>query len=494
MLCLQFDCNTLGNIVNNLVKLMSLRLKLGLFAAIPLVASLAVIGFLSAQQANNLSRTEVETLERSLIDAKKSVLKSYIELALNAIDPIYNGHQSNSPQAKDRAREILSKLSYGLDGYFFVYDYKGKNISHPRQPYRIGKNWWNLQDREGNFVTQDLINQAKAGGGFTRFVWEKPSTGQYVGKIAYAIGLQKWQWMIGTGLYIDDIAKRVSARENEITTNVKRAFFLVSLIAFASLGLVFSSGVYITLRERKTADKKLKILNKRVVETQEEERGRVARELHDGISQLLISVKYNCELAQIQATKKTADTQKAIAKAIDGLSQAILEVRRISRDLRPGILDDLGLSPSIKSLAEEFSERTGVTTEFNLMPIKTAITKDEKTAIFRVAQETFTNIERHSAADKVSVSLSLGPKMVYLQISDNGIGFDPLLADITPYSSAGIGLRNMRERMAYYDGQLDLKTSKEGTVIRASLPIKNHNHKIKMEELFKIDKSSQQVG
>jgi two-component system NarL family sensor kinase len=425
------------------------------------------IGAMIYQQSNELSQQQTATLERSLIDAKKAELRYYTAFARNSIANIYDNAGRNDDAAKQKVREILAKLSYGPDGYFFVYDYAGTNVVHPRQAYRIGKNWLKLKDPAGNSVIKDLIDAAKRGGGYTSYVWEKPSTGTLKKKIGYAIGLEKWGWMLGTGMYIDDVTSQVSVLEKDIVNKTTQAFLLVLTIVIGALAIVGGTGVFLTLQQHRAASGQLKALNQRIVETQEHERTRVARELHDGISQQLTSTKYVFELAQIQHARKNNNTATTISKGIDALAGAIAEIRRISKDLRPGALDDLGLAPALKTLCQEFAERSGLTITTEISPVHSLLTDDAKTALFRVAQEALNNVARHANADKVLVSLATTQEKVSLTIADNGSGFQP------QGQTNGIGLKNMSERIAYYDGRFNISTNTTGTTVTASIAIVN---------------------
>jgi two-component system NarL family sensor kinase len=448
---------------------LSLRLKIVLLAALPLVLAMLAIGVLIVEQSKDLSARQIATLERSLLEAKKAELRYYIALALNSIEHIYRHAGADDEDAKRRARVILNDLSYGPDGYFFVYDYKGNNLVHPRQSFRVGKNWWGLKDAKGNLVIQNLIVQAKRGGGYTRYMWERPSASALSEKIGYAVGLEKWRWMIGTGLYMDDISARADALKSEVTGQIRQVFVLIFVLSFTAVSAVFAMGVYLALRENRQAAVSQKMLTRRIVEAQEEERSRVARELHDGISQNLSSVKYTLELAGILFSRNREGVLQALEKGTTGVTRAIREVRRISRDLRPGMLDDLGLLPSLHSLVEDFSERTGIAVEIDAQSLSRDMPRGYRTTLFRVAQESLTNIERHSGAAKVSLKLESTQNRIRMTIADDGHGFD--VENIGKTASSGIGLKNMRERLAYLGGRLKLVSSAKGTEIRAQLPI-----------------------
>ncbi|MEX0371037.1 MAG: sensor histidine kinase, partial [Tateyamaria sp.] len=223
-------------------------------------------------------------------------------------------------------------------------------------------------------------------------------------------------------------------------------------------------------RERRLADAKLKKLTQRVFDAQEEERGRVARELHDGISQILVGVRYALDSTRRRLEKGSGDARAPLTQGIENLGTAISEVRRISRDLRPGALDDLGLGPALKALVEDFAARTGVETEFNTVVFRNRLDQDAKIALYRIAQEALTNIERHAAATRVTVDIRGHKRGATLRICDNGVGLDRTISRRT----AGIGLRNMQERVEQLDGTLRILAgagADGGTVIEATVPL-----------------------
>jgi two-component system NarL family sensor kinase len=226
----------------------------------------------------------------------------------------------------------------------------------------------------------------------------------------------------------------------------------------------------INFRERRLADVKLKKLTQRVFDAQEEERGRVARELHDGISQILVGVRFALDSARRRLLQGEPDAGSSLEQGIDNLGTAITEVRRISRDLRPGVLDDLGLGPALKSLVEEFEKRTSIETEFDTVVFRNRLDQNAKIALYRIAQEALTNIERHAGATHVTVDLRGHKKGATLKISDNGCGLNQSQHN----RGAGIGLRNMQERVEQLDGELRIKSLRgqsKGTVIEATVPL-----------------------
>lgn len=446
--------------------------KLTLIASIPLLLAVAAIAVLVAIQSRALAEREIKALEVQLIEAKKAELRNYVTQARNGFYFIYGSAQPNDQDAKDQVTQILSAMIYGTDGFFFVYDYEGTNLVSPRQTDRINQNWSGLTDSEGTPVVDEFIRLARGGSGYHTFLWPKPSTGEEAQMVAYVTGFQSWQWAVGTGVFIDDVLASVAAARAEVEARVRRTFLYIGGITLAALLAVFGSGMVINIRERRLADAKLKKLTQRVFDAQEDERGRVARELHDGISQILVGVRYALDTARRRLSPSDAGAAEPLDKGIESLAGAITEVRRISRDLRPGALDDLGLGPALKALVEDFGERTGIETEFKTVVFRNRLSSDAKIALYRIAQEALTNIERHAGATHVSVEIRGHKKGATMRIADNGGG----LNIVEGRQSTGLGLRNMQERIEQLDGTLRILSSRsgksnDGTVIEVHVPL-----------------------
>ncbi|SCZ73691.1 two-component system, NarL family, sensor kinase [Epibacterium ulvae] len=445
--------------------------KLSLLATLPLIAAALAISVLVSIQSRSLAEREIQALEHQLIEAKKVELRNYVTQARNSFYHIYGPASVHDDVAKEHVSQILSAMIYGKDGFFFVYDYEGTNLVNPRQTQFIGENWRGLTDSQGTPVVDELIRLARQGAGWHSFMWEKPSTGEEGQMIAYVLGLQDWQWAVGTGVFIDDVLATVAAARADVETRVRRTFYYIGGITIVALMVVFASGMFLNIRERRLADAKLKQLTQRVFDAQEEERGRVARELHDGISQILVGVRYALDIARRRVgSEDYTQAESSLNKGIDHLGTAIIEVRRISRDLRPGVLDDLGLGPALKALTDDFAQRTGIKTEFSTVVFRNRLDQNSKIALYRIAQEALTNIERHAEASHVTMDLRGHAKGATMTISDDGRGL-PLQNDKT---RSGIGLRNMQERIEQLDGSLRLLSSRlngRGTTIEVQLPL-----------------------
>ncbi|MGZ3241571.1 MAG: cache domain-containing protein [Burkholderiaceae bacterium] len=448
---------------------MSPRQKVILFAIAPLFLAFCAISFGVLHQAKQLAQQQRATVEAAYLASKETELKHYVALGLKAIAPLYDSG-NNDEATQKRAQAILSKMDYGDDGYFFIYDLHGTNLMHPRLPGFVGKNLWELRDAQGNPTIQKLIAKARAGGGLERYWWEKPSLHKEVPKLGYVVMLDRWGWMMGTGIYLDDVDAALQKIDEQNSRNIQNTMLLIAAIAAASIFVITITGLLLNLSELRVADAKLKVLAQRVVRSQEEERARLSRDLHDGISQELVSIKLQVEagiakLADVQATSARPSFERAEIQ----LNHVLGEVRRISHGLRPAILDDLGLAAALDHLAQEFGSDSGLQTEFIAKGSTDGLSPASNTVLFRIAQEALTNIKRHANATKVQIHLIGLSKQVELRIIDDGHGFAVARVDVHP--KHGIGLRNMHERVESVGGRLSLVSIEgQGTRVIAVLP------------------------
>ncbi len=451
---------------------MSFKTKILLLAILPLVLVASSITLVNVNQVHELSELEIQTFERNLLTSKRSELENYISLALTSIDHIVHDTSLNEATAKQEVKRIINGLTYGENGYFFVYDEKGVNLVHPILSELVGKNLYDLQDAEGDFVIRNLLQVAKQGGGFHRYLWNKPSTGENEEKLSYAVQLPRWRWMMGTGLYIDDITREVGKIREQVNINVRNTFFTVLIIIAFTVIITALTGLAINIHESRLADARLQELAHKSIRFQVRARRHFARELHDGINQLMVSVKFRIESAMNKIQKVQGNGLEDLEKGGAVLNDAIQEVRRISHDLRPSLLDDMGLKPALESLIDQFMERTEISTTLSIELHGVRLPEDIEITLYRTAQEALTNIERHAGPCNVMLRIGLSASIVRLEIKDDGSGFESLATS----TIEGIGLLNMRERIELLGGKFSLLSREgEGTHLKASLPHKNYN-------------------
>ena len=447
---------------------MRLKAKILSLAVAPLLLAIAIIGGLLVFETQRLERQQAQVLEEVLLNTKRDELRSYIELALTSIAHLY-GAGRDDEAAKEQAKAILSSMKFGADGYFFVYANDGLNIVHPRMPDLVGQNLWNMRDTNGTYVIRELIQRAREGGGFQRYLWPKPSTGRIERKLGYSVELPRWGWMLGTGIYLDDVDAAAARLRGNLLASVRETLLGLATVAVVAVLAVFAGGLALNISEQRQADRKLKALAHRVVTSQEEERARVSRDLHDHICQLLVSIKYQFELVGHRLAHPGSKPVTAIDTEIAALSKAIGEVRRISHDLRPALLDDLGLPAALEHIAGELAQRSGLEVRVFPRVHEERLPELQAVSLFRVAQEALRNAERHAQARRIDIRLEDANDKLELRITDDGCGFD--VKTVESSKDRGIGLSNMRERVERNGGAFKLVSHPGHTVLTASFPL-----------------------
>jgi len=452
---------------------MRLRQKVIVLAVAPLIVALCAIALYVRQGAVTLAQQQRATIERAYLASKEAELRHYVQLATHSIAHLTGSGRSDAATLEE-AKRILGTLSYGGDGYFFLYDMQGRALMHPRQPELVGADMWNWVDANGVKSIQALIERAKEGGGFQRYHWVKPSTARAAPKLGYVVPVANWGWVMGTGIYLDDVDAALAQVADQQSRNIQDTLLWIAGLAILAATGVAVGGLALNISEHRVADAKLKVLAQRVVESQEEERARLSRDLHDGISQALVSVKLQLEAGIIRLDGDEARRQQArvgLERTVEQIETVLGDVRRISHDLRPTLLDDMGLAPALDHLAGEFGEHAGTPVRFKAVGAVDILSEVAATALFRIAQEALTNAERHAGARSIEMLLERLGGAVVLTIVDDGVGFDADSVAVHP--KRGIGLRNMMERMEAIGGRLAIDSSAAGTSVVASIDVKD---------------------
>jgi len=234
-------------------------------------------------------------------------------------------------------------------------------------------------------------------------------------------------------------------------------------------------GVQSTARditERKLAQEGLKMFSRQLIEAQEDERRRIARELHDQVGQILIAVKMN--LHTEKQVSQASDVSCYIKDNIEAVDEALRLVRDLSVELRPPVLDDFGLVTALHWYVDRYTKRTGL--EVNVvidMPDENErFSRELETACFRIAQEALTNIVRHAQANQVLLQLVKDGNVLLLSVEDNGVGFDPESLRKRASRAATLGLISMQERAHAAGGTIEIDSaSSHGTKVRFMLPL-----------------------
>ncbi|MFK7902676.1 MAG: cache domain-containing protein [Nitratireductor sp.] len=446
---------------------MNFRTKLLLITIFPMVLIAAAALILVDTQSRKLAKEQGLAVEQMIRASKQIELQNYMKLVRTAVDPFYSWNDVSILQAQKQVADVVTQMTFGTDGYFFIARKDGTPLKNPLLEDKIGITRLRLQSAEHTLISNQASSSNKDE--LYQYSWNKPSTGQLAPKLSDTVSLDDWNWVIGSGLYLDDIAAQIGAIQTQLEDNVQQTRKVLLIL---SLGAVLLTSLFFALvrfSEQRLADEKLKKLASEIVEAQESERKRVSSELHDGISQLLVSARYGLDIANVNA-KGDAQITTHVEKADQTIALAISEIRRISMALRPSILDDMGLASALKSLGNNFQDQTQIKTNIKAANVGALLDDSQKTCLFRVAQEALANVAKHSMASQVDLTLSCERRKVTLVVKDNGRGFN-LKQNFN--HTDGSGLTNMRERVQSHGGLFSIQQNdKNGIFLKAELHAK----------------------
>ncbi len=268
-----------------------------------------------------------------------------------------------------------------------------------------------------------------------------------------------------------EMRKLTSSRFFSLTVLTLAIAFLIALVLFSIHYRLISRELQAREQAEHTAresEESLRHLTSRLLQMQDEERRKFSRELHDSLGQYLAGVKMNLDMFA-----RSKPTDELLFNAIQLLDQSIAETRTISHLLHPPLLDEVGFSSAAKWYLQGFSERSGVEVHVDIPDDMGRLPRPLELGLFRVLQESLTNIHRHSKSLRAEVSLKPMVDKVVLQVKDygNGMPQELLGAFRAKGTNFGVGLTGMRERVRELGGQLDIQSSLGGTVISVTLPL-----------------------
>ncbi len=227
----------------------------------------------------------------------------------------------------------------------------------------------------------------------------------------------------------------------------------------------------LTVAELKDSSRQLQALAASLELAREEERTYIARELHDQLGQALTAMKFDLAWLTDRLGQKDAALTEKAKNVTAQMDMMVKTVRRIATELRPGMLDDLGLAASIEWQARDFEKRTGIVCDVNIPTKDMALPRAQSVALFRIFQEALTNIQRHASAHHIEVELTVKPDTLTLQVHDDGRGIQA--KEIAGLKS--LGLLGMRERAKQLGGSFDIQgVPSDGTIVTVTIPIKNN--------------------
>jgi len=270
--------------------------------------------------------------------------------------------------------------------------------------------------------------------------------------------------------------KILRERRDSLEMSLKK--FLVNIesgekiINQISIALSYLEGDILSVLESSDKNSEM-FIGIKILEVQENERHRIARDIHDGPAQHMANVVMKVDICKMVIQKDMEEGLKELADLKDSVKIALKEVRSIIFDLRPMSLDDLGLSQTIQQTVNDISQESNINTTIKIKPIKTEIEPIIQVAVYRIIQEIFNNIRKHAKAKNADVKLDFGSRYLMLVITDNGVGFnvEETLKRVKT-KGASYGLIGILDRVNQLQGEIVIKSSERaGTTYTVKLPI-----------------------
>jgi PAS domain S-box-containing protein len=222
--------------------------------------------------------------------------------------------------------------------------------------------------------------------------------------------------------------------------------------------------------ELEEAEQRLRALNNRLLRAQDEERRRLARELHDSAGQMLVALSMNLVPLEQSLAKQNPDLDKLAVSSIGLVDELSKELRTMSHLLHPPLLDEAGLKSALRWYVEGFAERSGIQVDLQLDSKLPRLPQEVETTIFRIVQESLTNIHRHSGSKKASLRIDQDAKNTRVEIRDEGRGISQFNSAKNLPTRAGVGIQGMQERVRQLQGKFEIKSGQSGTTVIVILP------------------------
>jgi signal transduction histidine kinase len=375
---------------------------------------------------------------------------------------------------KSLAKRYIEVIKIGETGYAWVVSREGTVLYSP-VPGVIGKYVFEIIKDYPSLIV--MVNEMLKGHeGAAAYSFDRIGAQDVEQTTKYAIYMPvqigNTYWSIAVASAEQDVLSGLISFRNKLALVIGTLFICGML--FSTLG----AKAWLIVKEeekRKQVEKQLRdsehnlrSLTGRLISAQEEERSRIARELHDDITQRLAVLAIEIGKLELQPVAAQSQWKSEVGTVKNSLIKVSEDIHAISRKLHPSIIDDLGLAKAIQSESAAFTKREGIDVTFRHEAVPEKLPKDITLALFRVIQESLRNIARHSQAKSVYILVNCSENTINLSISDSGVGFDPLLMQ----NKVGLGLVSMRERVKLIGGTISVDSEPgEGTVINVCVPL-----------------------
>lgn len=451
------------------MKSISMKYRMMLLAMLPtLLVSVAISSF-AIYETQNFGQINNSTFRDQMLELRRNELLSYTLLAESAIDAYYNNSILPPVQAQEAAREVIRKLSYGPSGYFFVNDYHGKTLVHGAKPALEGRDLWDLKSKDGKFLIRDIDQAAKDGSGFTSYMWDKPGFAEPVDKISYVKTLDKWDWIIGTGLYIDDIEAVHSRLNQQLDANLRDSIWV--FLGLSGLSLLLAALLFgrLSLKQGDSTDHKLRALSDQVNRAQEHERQAIAAEIDDGVREHLLGLKER--LPELLLGKGVSgEVMELLAGEVD---KAVKPLQQISHTLNPRNLEAHGLAYGLDILCKQYNDRGRVPVKlYQQGELEQRLPVHVEWELYRAIQDVMRFLEQSGGQGKIVLRSSFGEDSVQISLLEDIVGFDPKSNSRSGSDMAELLLNTLVSRVEGVNGAVSaFGTKGTGTLLKIKVDL-----------------------
>ncbi|MCW8904576.1 cache domain-containing protein [Sedimenticola sp.] len=455
------------------MKYISLKYRMMLLAMLPtLLVSVAISGF-AIYETQNFGQLNNSAFRDQMLELRRNELLSYTLLAESAIDAYYNNSILPPYEAQEAAKDVIRKLNYGPSGYFFINDYQGKTLVHGAKPALEGRDLWDLKSKDDKYLIRDFDRAAKDGTGFTQYMWDKPGFADPVDKLGYVKTLDKWDWIIGTGLYIDDIEAVHMKLNRALDDNLSQSVWIFLGLSGTALLLAVLLFGRLTLKQGDSTDHKLKALSEQVNRAQEHERQAIAAEIDDSVEEHLVGLRDRLPGLLVDkgvSTEVTEILTQEVAKAVKA-------IQKISHTLNPKSLEEYGLAYGLDILCKQYNDRGRVPVKlYQQGELSQRLPLNVEWEIYRTVQDVMRFVEQSEGDGKIVLRSSFAEDSVQISLLEDMVGFDPKSNDKSGSDMAALLLNTVISRIEGVGGEVSaFGTKGTGTLLKIKIDLANES-------------------
>ncbi|MFN2410585.1 MAG: methyl-accepting chemotaxis protein [Halomonas sp.] len=303
---------------------LGLQTKVLILVLLPLfLVTVALVGFIAYSTTQNANDALAEQ-RKQLIEERRKSVSEVVQMARTAIEPIYEDAGANDEEARQRVAELVRSMRFEDNNYIFIYDYDGNNIVTAPAPEREGTNMIDAQTPNGTYLIREIIKVAQSGGGYFSYDWDYPGTDDIEPKHSFVDSLEKWDWLIGAGVYVTDVDETMVDLEAQTAADIRQGIIFAALLGLA-LFIVVALVAYFFVRRTVGPIKRTSAAMHDIAQGRGDLTRRLAVESHDEIGEL--SVQFNAFVERMQ------DTLRDVRHSTSSVYDSAGEISRSSEEL-----------------------------------------------------------------------------------------------------------------------------------------------------------------